>query len=115
MSYNQEIIPKFLALGTAKEILKDRMSTDEYVQECLQEIKGMQENIKSHLEENEPELTREIKDLSVDIGLAVKAAAKGTAYKVPELKAYFAARAKQSVSKVVEKGEVFAELEKELA
>jgi hypothetical protein len=115
LSYNQEIIPKFLALATAKEILKDRMSEDQVIQDFHQEIKDLQESIKAHLEDKEPDLMREIKDLNTDIGLACKAAAKGTAYKAPELKAYFAARAKQSVEKVVTKGETFAELEKELS
>lgn len=115
LSYNQEIIPKFLALATAKEILKDRMDGDQIVQDYLQDIKALQEDIKVYLEDKEPELVREIKDLNTDIGLACKAAAKGTTYKPAELKAFFAARAKQSVSKVIDKGDLFCELDKELA
>jgi hypothetical protein len=115
LSYNQEIIPKFLALATAKEILKDRMSEDTVVQDFLQEIKDLQECIKEHLEDKEPELVREIKDLNTDIGLACKSAAKGTPHKAAELKSFFAARAAEKVEVVVTKGELFQQLEKELA
>lgn len=115
LSYNQEIVPQFISLGTKKEILKEFMADDEYVQECLGQIKEMQENIKAHVEDKEPELVREIKDLETDIKLAVSAAAKGTAYKPAELKGFFAARAKQSVEKVVGKGELFSELSKEIS
>lgn len=115
LSYNQEIIPKFLALATAKEILKDRMDTDDVIQKALADIKILQEEIKHRLEDTEPELVREISDLNTDIGLACKSAAKGSPYKAAELKAFFAARAKQSVEKVVTKGETFAELEKEIS
>lgn len=115
IEYNKEIIPKFLALATAKEILKDRMDTDDHVQKCLREIKELQDNIKAHLEDKESELIREIKDLETDIKLACRAAAKGTSYKPAELKGFFAARAKQSVEKVVSKGELFLELDKELS
>jgi hypothetical protein len=115
LSYNGEIIPKFLALATAKEILKDRMSEDLHVQECLLEIKELQDSLKALVEDKEPELTREIKDLNTDIGLACKAAAKGTPHKAAELKSFFAARAAEKVEVVVTKGELFAELTKEIS
>jgi hypothetical protein len=115
IEYSKEIVPMFLSLGTKKQILKEFMDDDSYVQECLQEIAAMQENIKDHVAEKEPELVREIKALETDIALACKGAARGTAYKAAELKGFFAARAKLNVEKVVGKGELFSELDKELA
>lgn len=115
MSYNQEIVPKFIALNTAKQILKEGIADDTTVQKIQQEIKDLQESVKAYIEDKESELVREIKDLETDIKLAVAAAAKGTPYKNAELKAFFAARAKQSVEKVVGRGELFSELEKEIS
>jgi len=115
ITYSREVVPMFIALGTKKQILKEFMDEDEHVQETLAEIKALQESVKAYVEEKEPELTREVKALNTDIGLAVKAAARGTNYKAQELKAFFAARAKESVEKVVTKGEIFAELDKELS
>lgn len=115
LSYNQEIIPKFLSMATKKEIIKEFMADDSHVQDCLREIKELQENIKMHVEDKEPDLTREIKDLQTDIAQACKAAARGTPHKAAELKAFFAARATEKVEVVVTKGELFAELAKEIS
>lgn len=115
IEYSREIGPKIRKLMELNEALKEWKSEDEYVQELLQEIKNLQENLKSHIEDKEANLVREINDLNTDIKLAVKAAAKNTQYKPAELKAYFVARAKESVAKVVDKGELFAQLEIEIA
>lgn len=115
LSYAQEIGPKMRKLIELNDALKEWKAEDEQVQEYMREIKDVQEALKGHIEDKESNLLREISDLNVDIKLAVKAAAKGTQYKPAELKAYFAARAKESVGKVVEKGELFQQLDSELA
>lgn len=115
LSYNQEVIPKFLELADNKALLKEFMDADSHIQEILQEIKDLQQNIKDHCEDKKPSLVREIKDITTDIGLAVKAAAKGTDYKPQELKTFFAARAAEKVEVVVSKGELFVSLTKEIS
>lgn len=114
LEYSREIVPLYIALNTKNEILKEWKADNAGVQKRLAEIKAAQDELKAYVEQTESGLTREIKDVMMDISLAVKAAAKGTPFKAPTLKAYFAARAKENVSKVIEKGDAFAELDKEL-
>lgn len=115
IEYSKEIVPLFMRLNTANEILKEWKADNAGVQERLTVIKELQDELKEYVEETEAALTKEISDIKLDIKLAVSAAAKGTAYKKPELAAYFSARAREKVSDVVSKGELFQELEKELA
>lgn len=115
ISYSREVVPMFIALNTAKQILKEGLADDKTVQDKLAEIKVLQEEIKDYVAGKEEELLREIKDLETDIKLACKGAARGTAFKAADLKGFFQARAKQSVEKVVDKGQLFEELDKELA
>jgi len=115
IEYSREIGPKIRKLIELNETLKEWKAEDAGVQQFAEDIKGLQEGLKSYIEDKESGLIREIADVSTDIKLAVKAAAKNTQYKPAELKAYFVARAKESVSKVVDKGELFAQLEIEIA
>lgn len=114
IEYNKEIQPKIRKLLELNEALKEWKAEDEEVQRILEDIKESQAILKSYVEDKESSLIREINDLTTDIKLAVKAAAKGTNYKPAELKAFFTARAKESVEKVVSKGELFAQLDLEL-
>ena len=115
IEYSREIGPKIRKLIKLNETLKEWKAEDAGVQQFLDDIKGLQERLKEYLAEKEEDLLEEIDALNLDIKLAVKAAAKNTQYKPAELKAYFVARAKESVSKVVDKGELFAQLEIEIA
>ena len=113
-SYNKEVVPLFLALAESKEVMKEFMAADSIVQGYLEDIKVIQQQIKDRVEEAKPDLVREIKAYQTDIQLACKAAAKGSEHKPAELKAFWAARASEKVSKVVEKGETFQQLESEI-
>lgn len=115
ISYSREVVPMFIALNTANDILKEWKADEPTVQKILGEIKLLQESLKAYIEDTNSDLVREIKDLQLDIKLAIQSAAKGTAYSAPELKGYFAARAKEKVGDVVSKGELFSELEGELS
>lgn len=115
LSYNQQIVPLIMSLNTKKQILKEGLADNEDVKNAVAEIKGLQEELKELIEIKESELVGEIKALETDIKLAVQAAARGTAYKPAELKAFFAARAAEKVDVVVSKGELFSELEKEIS
>ncbi|MGZ8888071.1 MAG: hypothetical protein ACXW1D_00780 [Halobacteriota archaeon] len=115
VEYSREIAPKIRTMLRKKEILNEWKKEDATVQEQQEEIKDLQEALKSYIEETESDIVREIESLETDIKLAVKAAAKGTEYKAAELKAFFMARAKEKVEDVVEKGAKFAKLEQELA
>jgi hypothetical protein len=113
-SYNKEVIPMFLGLAESKEVMKEFMAADTFVQETLEKVKNLQLAIKEHVEETKSDLVREIKAYQTDIALACKACVKGSNYKAAEVKSYFAARASEKVSKVVEKGEKFQQLDSEI-
>lgn len=113
VEYNQEIQPKIRKLLELKEALKEWIAEDEAAQECVQEIKAKQDDLKAWIEEKNPDLLREIKDLEVDIKLACKAASKVSDYSSAELKAYLTARAKETVEKTFEKAASFSDLEME--
>lgn len=115
IEYSREIGPKIREQLKLKEILTEGVADDQVVQDFKQQIADMNDAIKQHIEDKESDLVRRIKDLDTDIKLAVKAAAKGTDYKPADLKAFLVARAKEKVEDVVGKGELFAQLESELA
>lgn len=115
IEYSREIVPMFIALNEKKTTLKEWAAEDAVMQKMADDIKALQDAAKEYMEKVESTLVREIKDLETDIKEAVKGAARGANYKPAELKGFFAARAKDSVEKVVDKGEMFAELEKGLA
>ena len=112
--YAKEVLPKYRELATKKQILKEWAADDQTIAEFKEQIKEMNENIKSHIEDKESQLVREIKDLNTDISLACKAAAKGSEYELKDLKAYFKMRAEERVEEVVQKGMTFAKLDVEL-
>lgn len=116
--YSSEIQPKLRTMLKKQEILKEWATDDAEVIRRKQEIKDLQDSLKAYIEETESELVTEIKDLANDIKLACQAAAKASSglYKTADLKSYFTARAKEDgVTKVLEKGKLFTDLEKELA
>jgi len=115
VEYSRELMPKFRTLAKKNEILKEWAAEDTTVLEYKVQIKALQDEMKAYIEETESELVREIKDLSTDIGLACKAAAKGSDYEAKDLKAYFKKRSEDKVEEVVQKGVLFCELEQELA
>lgn len=117
IQYSREIAPMIRDLNDAKEVLKEFVETDAQAIKMKEAIKEAQEELAKYLEDHEraSNMLRDVKDLTKDIGLAVKAAAKGSAYKPAELKTYFMARAKENgVEKVKEKAELFNDLEIEL-
>lgn len=113
-SYNQEIQPQIRKLIEKQEALKEWAAENSEVLKYKTEIKELQEKMKAFIEDTETELIREIKDLSVDIKLAIKAASKGSAYKPAELKAYMFARAKAKVEDALDKAELYQALNEEL-
>lgn len=115
VEYNKEIAPKLHSLLKKQEILKEFEKDDSQIAEYKEQIKEMQELIKEYIAEKEPELVREISDLTVDIKEAIKAMCSGTEYKPAQVKTYLMARAKQKVEDAFEKAELFEKLEQELA
>lgn len=113
IEYNREISPKIRKVLELKETLKEWISTQEDIAEYQEQIKEHQECIKGVIEDKNPDLVREIKDLETDIKLALKAAAKTTDYTPADLKGYMYARVKDSVQKTLDKAETFADLELE--
>ena len=112
--YAKELLPKYRSLATKKLILKEWAADDQQIAKFKEEIKGIQEQMKTYIEDTESQLVREIKDLNTDIGLGCKAAAKGSEYELKDLKAYFKMRSEERVEEVVQKGKVFAALDVEL-
>lgn len=112
--YAKELLPKFRSVALKKQILKEWAADDQQIAKFKEEIKAIQEQMKAYIEDTESELVREIKDLSVDIGLGCKAAAKGSEYELKDLKAYFKMRSEERVEEVVQKGKVFEALDVEL-
>jgi len=115
VEYNKELQPKIRDLLKKQQIVKEWAAEDETIAELKAQIKEMNENIKSHIEDKESQLVREIKDLQMDIKLALKGACKGTDLKPAEVKAYMFARAQDKVDGVLEKATLFSSLEELLA
>lgn len=109
--YAKEVLPNLRSLDTKTLILKEWEADQDFLNQKKAEIKAIQEEMKAYVESNEPDLLREIKDLKTDIGLAVKAMVKGTEYKSAQMKQYLASLAKDKVDEVIEKAELFSELE----
>jgi len=112
--YAKEILPQYRSLSTKKQILKEWAADDVEITKFKEAIKEIQEQMKAYIEEKESQLVREIKDLTTDIGLACKAAAKSSEYELKDLKAYFKMRSEERVEEVVQKGVTFAKLDEEL-
>lgn len=112
--YAREVLPSLRQLNKKNEILKEWANDDATVNKYKADIKVLQDELKEYVEANESELVREIKDLKTDIGLAVKAMVKGTNYKAAQMKQYLSSRAKDKVEDVLEKAELFTELEEVL-
>ena len=115
IEYNREIQPKIKKLIELQEALKEWKAEDDLAREYVAEIKTIREALKSHIEDKESNLLREINDLKTDIKLAIDAAVNGTEYKAKDLKAYLVARATEKVEAVVAKAAIFEELEGVLA
>lgn len=113
-TYAQEVLPSLRSLDTKTQILKEWAADDVFLNQKKAEIKAIQEEMKLYTEDKEAELVREIKDLKTDIGLAVKAMVKGTEYKAAQMKQYLSARAKDKIEPVLEKAELFEQLEEVL-
>lgn len=120
--YSKEIGPLVRELAKKKELLKDFKESDETAVELAQKVKDAQEALKAYVETSDrgKELLAEIKEKDTELKEAVKAAARATKdtdrpFKVGELKPYFVARnkgdEKKSVTKVIDKGDTFEELE----
>lgn len=112
--YNKQIQPMLHSLFKKEEILKESAKDDSVVNEIKEKIKTLNEDIKAHLEDKEPDLVREINDLKTDLGLAIKAAAKASENKPAALKSYLVARAKQKIEDTFDKAELFEKLNEEL-
>lgn len=112
--YAREVLPNFRALNTKTQILNEWKADDAFLNQKKVEIKAIQEEMAKYVEDTESQLVREIKDLKTDIGLAVKAMVKGTDYKAAQVKQYLATRAKDKVDDVLEKANLYSELEEVL-
>ena len=113
IAYSQEIAPMIRAVAYQKELLKDFKDTDAKAVALAEAIKEAQQALKDYLDENDESkaIITSIKELETDLKEAIKGAAKGTDYKPAELKGYSIARSKDDgVVKVVDKGELFSEL-----
>ena len=115
-SYNQEIQPKLRELQDMKDELKDYLDSHEKVLELRDNIKIEQAALASFLETEDTvkQLNADIKELSKEITLAIKGAARGTEYKPKQLKAYFVDRAKDKVVPLVDKGKLYEDLNNEI-
>ncbi len=112
--YAKEVLPKFRLLATKKQIVKEWAADDDQINEYKSQIKEMRELIKERVKDVESELSREISDLTTDISLACKAAAKGSEYEAKDLKAYFKMRSEDRVDEVIAKGVTFDALNEEI-
>ena len=123
VEYSREIGPLVRQIETKKQIIKDFKETDELSVELAQEIKGIQANLKAHVETENADILKELKELEAELKQACQAAARSTKdtdrpFTVGELKPYFVARNKPvemgkptPVKKVITKGDTFEELE----
>lgn len=117
LEYSKHIVPMFRTLSEFKEELKIFKEEDDKCLELIDQIKQLQDELTIYLEEQEESklILNKIAAINTDINLAVKSAKNGTSLKAPQLKSYFAARAKEdAVDKAIEKGELFSTLNKEL-
>jgi cell division septum initiation protein DivIVA len=123
IEYSREIGPLVRQIDTKKQIIKDFKETDETAQNLAQYVKDAQEALKAHVEKENDDILKEIKELETELKEAVKAAARSTKgtdreFTSGELTPYFKARNKpvemgkvKPVKKVIDKGETFEELE----
>jgi len=113
MEYSREIIPMIKQLIYQKELMKEFTENDETVIDYSDAVKQSQEALKKYLATNDDAVTvnNKIKDISNDIKIAIKGAAKVCEYKPDALKAFFVARVREDVDKTVSKGVIFSELE----
>lgn len=111
VEYSKEIAPMYRAKKHQQDLLKDFKESDKKAVELAEAIKEAQQALKDYLEsaDDSKEILEKIKDIDKDIKEAVSGAVNGTKFKAAEIKAFFAARAKENVDKVVEKGVLFTE------
>lgn len=116
VEYNQEIQPILRNIEKKKELIKDFKTTDEKALKLQQNIKDMQEELKAYLESDDDikAYMDEVAALTKDFKEASKLAARSVGKKPAIVSAYFKARCKDNVDKIVEKGEIFNSLESEL-
>jgi len=114
MEYSREIVPMIKELLKRKELYADFIASNDTAIDLTVAIKEAQGQLKDYLSKDEyaVELSNKLADGVNDVKQAIAGAAKVCDYKPAELLAYFSARVKDSVSKVVDKGEVFSELER---
>jgi hypothetical protein len=117
IEYSREIQPMIRDVLYQKELLADFKASDEKAQTLAESVAEAQAELKKYLESNDQskDILDGIKAVENDIKVAIKGASRGTNYKPAELKQFLIARVKASVEKTVSKGELFSELDKELA
>ncbi len=118
IEYSREVMPLIRTIAQKKELMADFKASDEAYLKLLASVKEAQEACKEYLTKNDDyvAMVEETKEFEKELKLAVKAAARGTAYKPAELKAFFIARNKEEgVVKVICKGELFTTLDGELS
>lgn len=113
IEYSKNIAPLIRDSVALKDKLKIFKETNQQVIELGEAVKEAQQALQQSIEKNivGRALLESIKELDNEIKEAIKAAADGTDYKPADLKKYFVARCKDGVSKVVEQGETFSQLE----
>lgn len=116
VEYSREVVPMIKAIKEKKDAMKELVEGDEQAQDIVQAIKDLQGDLENYLLsiKGYEASSAALKELERDLGLAIKGAARGTSHKVPELKAYFTARAAEATQKVIEKGELFVSLDNEI-
>jgi hypothetical protein len=113
IEYSREIVPMLKELIRQKDLLKDFKESDDVACELAVEVKEAKDKLDSYIENDEiaKSFIERIKEIELDIKVAVKGAARVCDFKPVELKAFFLARVKETVDKTVDKGIAFATLE----
>ncbi len=126
IEYSREIGPRVRAIEAKKQALKDFKETDETAIALIETVKTAQDALKAHVEKENDDLIKEIKELETELKEAIKGAARATKdtdrpFTAGELKPYFVARNKvvemgkeKPVAKVINKGDTFETLEQKL-
>lgn len=126
VEYSREIGPRVRAIEAKKQVIKDFKTTDETALALAENVATAQAALKAHVEKENDDIIKEIKELETELKEAIKGAARSTKgtdreFKAGELKPYFVARNKpveqgkmKPVVKVITKGDTFELLEKKI-
>ena len=114
LEINKSVQPILRDIAYQNELLKSFKETDEECVELQQKIKTIQEQLKARLSEAEEskDIKEKIAELEGDLKSYLDVAVQHFPdFDKKDLKAYFVARSKEKVADVINKGEVFENLD----